>query len=633
MIRTRWFRALAVAGALASTAHWTLADGPVGSAFTYQGELIQAGEPVDGDCDFEFTLWDEPVGGVQIGLVHAISNLPVAGGRFTVLLNDAAQFGATPFNGKARFLEIAVRAPAGGGAFTTLSPRQELTPAPYAVGLSLPFLGVSDSNLGGVFEIVNNDMGWAGVFRNNNPANTDPTLNVTSMGGAAGFFLNDAGGMALRARTTGASDAVVAESFTGRGVYGVVASAAAAAPSTAIRGENLSLEIGTSGVWGTSAGIGYGVHGQSLTGRGVFGEATSDFGFGVYGVANGRAGTGVFGIHTGLTGTHPGVDGVTQSTEQGAAGVLGRATSTHTAGTTTYGVLGTSAGPAGVGVRGEARTGVEGSGQEFGVFGTAADTFGHGVHGEGTFGVYGIGSGTGAGVRGIGNEQNTIGVWAISAGNPLGAPALRADGGNGTGIVAVADRAISGEGMQYGVRGVSTSAGGVGGTFSNFDPAGLALRAQGRAEVVGTLSVHVLEILGGADLAERFSFSEDAEAGMVVEIDPDQPGRMRVSREAYNKRVAGVISGANELSAGVVLGDEPGHDRNLPVALTGRVWVKCDTRESGVSAGDFLTTSDLPGHAMPAQDLSRAQGAIIGKAMTNLAQGESGMVLVLVNLQ
>jgi hypothetical protein len=94
-----------------------------------------------------------------------------------------------------------------------------------------------------------------------------------------------------------------------------------------------------------------------------------------------------------------------------------------------------------------------------------------------------------------------------------------------------------------------------------------------------------------------------------------------------------VISGANALSAGVVLGDEPAGDRNLPIALTGRVWVKCDASAKGVEPGDFLTTSDVAGHAMPVIDKDRAAGAIIGKAMTQLAQGETGLVLVLVNLQ
>jgi hypothetical protein len=624
---------LAAAAALVLLAASALAALPVGQAFTHQGELTQNGEPVNDDCDFAFSLWDDPVAGAQVGAAQ-LTSMPVVNGRFTALLNDAGQFGAAAFEGQARFLQIAVRCPAGVGPFTTLTPRQELTPAPYAIGLSLPFRGVADSNVGSVFEIVNNDMGWAGVFRNNNPANPDAALNVTSMGGPAGQFFNDAGGLALSARGIGGATVVYADSPSGRAVHGQITNPAAAGPATAVRGENLSFEVGTAGVWGSSAGVGHGVRGTSLSGRGVYGEATSDFGFGVYGTGAGRSGIGVYGIHPHSSGDAPGVDGVTNSIELGAAGVRGRAVGGQTNGMTTYGVLGTSDAIAGIGVQGISNTGVGADGQQFGVYATASNIGGSGVYGEGTYGVYGIGNDGGAGVKGEAGNGSTFGVWAIGGlGGRLGAPALRADGGSGPAIYALGSRAIEGEGTEFGVRGVTWDENGYGGTFTNYDEDGVALNVNGRAEVNGTLQVNVLEIMGGADLAERFLFSEGAEAGMVVAIDPDQPGQMRVSREAYNTRVAGVISGANELSAGVVLGDEPGHDRNLPIALSGRVWVKCDTRAGGVKAGDFLTTSDLAGYAMPVSDKDRAQGAIIGKAMTELAQGEDGMVLVLVNLQ
>jgi hypothetical protein len=603
---------------------------PVGTAFTFQGSLNLNNEPVNEPCDFEFRLFDDSVAGVQIGATQAVNNHAVTDGTFTSLLDFGAQF-----QGEARFLEISVRCPAGVGAFTTLNPRQELTPAPYAMGLSLPFLGVAYSNAGSVFEIVNNDMGWAATVRNNNPANTDAALNVTSMGGPAGQFLNDGGGIGLSSTVMGAADAVFATSPGGRAVYGQISSPAAMGSATAVRGENLSLNGGVSGVWGSAAGSGNGVFGETLSGRGVFGHGAGDFGYGVYGLANGYNGIGVYGKHENPNGTDPGVDGVTTSLAFGAVGVRGRAIGTgQTNPGTTYGVLGTSNAEMGVGVRGESNTGVEGEGQQYGVFGTALNIGGQGVRGEGTYGVYGLGNDGGAGVKGEAGNSSTIGVHAIGADTRLGAPALRADAGNsGVGIYALAGRAIEGEGVEFGVRGVTWDANGYGGTFTNYDANGVALHVSGKAEVAGTLQVDVLEIMGGADLAERFAFSEVAEPGMVVAIDPDQPGHMQVSREAYNTRVAGVISGANKLDAGVILGDEPESDRNLPIALSGRVWVKCDTSAKGVKAGDFLTTSDVAGHAMPVIDKDRAEGAIIGKAMTELAQGEDGMVLVLVNLQ
>ncbi len=105
----------------------------MGTVFTYQGELTSGGVPVDeplDGCDFEFTLWDAAVDGSQVGPTLTPSAL-VADGRFTVALD----FGPDIFTGDARFLEIAVCCPSQCKDFTTLAPRQELTPAPHALAL------------------------------------------------------------------------------------------------------------------------------------------------------------------------------------------------------------------------------------------------------------------------------------------------------------------------------------------------------------------------------------------------------------------------------------------------------------------------------------------------------------------
>jgi hypothetical protein len=98
--------------------------------------------------------------------------------------------------------------------------------------------------------------------------------------------------------------------------------------------------------------------------------------------------------------------------------------------------------------------------------------------------------------------------------------------------------------------------------------------------------------------------------------------------------VAGVVSGAKGLSPGMVMtakGD-PHADGDHPVALSGRVWSWCDASYGAIVPGDLLTTSDTAGRAMKVRDHARAQGAVIGKAMTALDGGE-GLVLVLVSLQ
>ena len=148
----------------------------------------------------------------------------------------------------------------------------------------------------------------------------------------------------------------------------------------------------------------------------------------------------------------------------------------------------------------------------------------------------------------------------------------------------------------------------------------------------GVVSVPVLEITG-ADLAEKFATTEEVEPGMVVAIDPLNAGKLCLARGAYNRCVAGVVSGANSFAVGAVLGNLPGHEDASPVALSGRVYVWCDASNGAIEPGNLLTTADTPGHAMNATDRERSHGAVIGKAMTALPRGEKGLVLTLVNLQ
>lgn len=143
-----------------------------------------------------------------------------------------------------------------------------------------------------------------------------------------------------------------------------------------------------------------------------------------------------------------------------------------------------------------------------------------------------------------------------------------------------------------------------------------------------------ITIRGGADLVEGFdSVCDNAhEPGTVLVIDPNNPGKLMCASDPYDKKVAGVVSGANGIQPGIRLGQDGIMDGDIPVAMTGRVYVKATNENGPIQPGDRLTTASLPGHAMKATDNGRADGAVIGKAMTALDE-PTGMVLVLVNLQ
>ncbi len=105
---------------------------PVGSSFTYQGRLTEASAPAAGEYDFQFRLYDGPgAGSTQIGSTETREDITVTDGTFTVYLD----FGSAAFDGEARWLELAVRpsGPTDSAPYNTLSPRQPLTPTPYAL--------------------------------------------------------------------------------------------------------------------------------------------------------------------------------------------------------------------------------------------------------------------------------------------------------------------------------------------------------------------------------------------------------------------------------------------------------------------------------------------------------------------
>ena len=121
--------ALVRAGSIASAEGSGPAAAPatsLGTAFTYQGQLYLNGSPVNATCAMTFKLFDAVTGGNQLGGVVTPS-VVVTGGLFNAQLDFGGQF-----TGDRRWLDIAVNC---GSGLAQLSPRQELTAAPYASGL------------------------------------------------------------------------------------------------------------------------------------------------------------------------------------------------------------------------------------------------------------------------------------------------------------------------------------------------------------------------------------------------------------------------------------------------------------------------------------------------------------------
>lgn len=159
----------------------------------------------------------------------------------------------------------------------------------------------------------------------------------------------------------------------------------------------------------------------------------------------------------------------------------------------------------------------------------------------------------------------------------------------------------------------------------------IALDKEFAAIFRGNVKVEGDILLTAADCAEQFDVLDGSttEPGSVVVIDGD--GSLRQCSEPYDRRVAGVISGAGTYRPGIVLDKQATSQDRLSVSLIGKVFCKVDGDYGPISVGDLLTTSPTPGHAMKASEPERALGAVLGKALTTWPSGR-GLVPILVAL-
>ena len=404
-------------------------------------------------------------------------------------------------------------------------------------------------------------------------------------------------------------------------------------------------------------------------GPGVFGE--SQHGEGIHGVSHGQA-AGVSGFNDAPDGAaQPGVFGESQHFE----GVHGVA---HNKGA---GVAGFNLGPKGAaahGVWGESQhwEGVHGIGHGEGAgvagFNDAPEGIAQpGVWGESQHweGVHRIGHGKGAGVAGFNDGPDGVaqpGVWGESqhwegvhgvahnkgagvAGFNLGPSGAAAHGiwgesqnwegvhgighGQGAGVAGFND-APQGS-AQPGIWGESQNGEGVHGVTHSPSAAAIAgfATAGGNAGYFqGNVTVTGDVLLTGADCAEEFDIDAEGVAPGTVMVLSNHQGSLRPCQHAYDKKIAGVISGAGDYKPGITLDKRQSRDNRMPVALVGKVYCKADANGSPIEIGDLLTTSSRPGHAMKAVDPNCAFGAVLGKALAGLQTG-TGLIPVLVALQ
>jgi hypothetical protein len=339
-----------------------------------------------------------------------------------------------------------------------------------------------------------------------------------------------------------------------------------------------------------------GVTGQSNTGPGVWGQSMGLVEPSPPGVSS-----------AGPPPSKPGSDGVLGEGTNGVRGVSAADVPKPTSPLefsvpvpTGAGVWGTnSAGGPGVYGTSKSGSGVRGDGGNYGVFGQTSDASGSGVFGQN--------NSTGAGVTGI-NLSGT-GVSGQSA-SGAGISGLSI---NGTAIEGVCKTGLAGK-------------------FTGNVEIDGNLKITGDITTVNTISVVNDVVLTGADCAEQFdAYDVNApEPGTIVVIDDD--GRLRECRDAYDKRVAGVVSGAGEYRPAIVLDRRASSKKRISVALVGKVYCKVDADPAPIGVGDLLTTSMRPGFGMKASDATQAFGAVIGKALRPLRTGQ-GMIPILVALQ
>jgi hypothetical protein len=202
-----------------------------GTAFTYQGQLQNNGNPASGTYNLTFNLYTNSTGGTAVAGPVTNSAVVVSNGLFTV----AMDFGSGVWNGQTNWLEIGVETN-GSNSFTTLAPRQQLTPTPYAIFAN------TASNLSGTLPTSQ----LIGMLNNSQLANSSITV-------SAGTGLSGGGTVALGGSTT-LNNAGVTSLTGGGGVTVSAANGAVTLGSTATSADTANAIVSRDASGNFSAG-------------------------------------------------------------------------------------------------------------------------------------------------------------------------------------------------------------------------------------------------------------------------------------------------------------------------------------------------------------------------------------------
>ncbi|MGE0480387.1 MAG: DUF1572 family protein [Phycisphaerae bacterium] len=434
---------------LVSARAWPL---PLDTTVTYQGQLKQFGQHANDSCDFEFRMFDAPFGGTQIGPTLTfdgqLGNPPpisVVDGLFMAGLD----FGVGAFQGDARYLEVSVRCPSGTGSYETLSPRQPLTAAPYALyaldspasfNLPLEVTLPADQTL---LSLTNSTAGptGGGALVGRSSGDSNPAIRGVALGNAsAGSFECFVPGSTTEVLDVfTASDGIGVLSQTqGNGSAGMFLNGVATNPSTALHGKTIGT--GRAGFFelanSASASVALEVA-SDATGDGFLSHMTGTARAGLFRInvaapANNAAPA----VEATTNGGGPGMRGFSPNND----GVLGRT-----------GLTGTFLLPPGsarAGIRGEGPLAM-GTTDSFGVAGTQSTS---------GSGVLGIGEQVGHGVVGVSGSafqappRSLAGVWGMTAEDSAGGfawpPHFNIEGVTGPkGLIGVLGQGVNGVGV------------------------------------------------------------------------------------------------------------------------------------------------------------------------------------------